>query len=432
MAATATLDAAGVPSPGVDAEELAGHLLGVSRTRLGLTPLVESTWVDGYQALVAQRARADPAAAPDRLRAVRPRPVDGRPGRVHPAAGDRVAGGLGASRPSPTSGPRSWSTCAPAAARSRSPSRRPGRTRGSSRSSGRPPRWPWPGGTSSRTSTRGGTRVELRGGDVLDERLLVDLDGIVDLVTANPPYVPDGTAVEPEVADHDPPEAVFGGPDGLAVIRPLISVAAGLLKVGGVLAIEHDDTQGESVPALLRARRVLDDVAEHADLTGRPRFVTATRVRLPDRPVAPVEPDDVPAGRRLRGKKSSQRRAKDNQARDDLRLCRPGGPAGRAGGRRARGEIGQPGGDADRHGVRHRRRRVQRRRRSRAAGGQGPRTGHAGAGAGRLLVDDRRAGDGGAAGRPHPDRGVLARRPVPGGRARAVVELGSRATPGAR
>ena len=122
--------------------------------------------------------------------------------------------------------------------------------------------------------------MELRGGDVLDQRLLADLDATADLVTANPPYVPDGTAVEPEVADFDPPEAVFGGPDGLAVIRPLISVAAGLLKVGGMLAIEHDDSQGESVPALLRARRVLTDVADHHDLAGRPRFVTATRVRM--------------------------------------------------------------------------------------------------------------------------------------------------------
>jgi hypothetical protein len=60
----------------------------------------------------------------------------------------------------------------------------------------------------------------------------------------------------------------------------------------------------------LRARRVLDDVAEHADLAGRPRFVTATRVRLPDRPAAPAEPDDVPAGRRLRGKKNKDKQSK--------------------------------------------------------------------------------------------------------------------------
>ena len=58
-----------------------------------------------------------------------------------------------------------------------------------------------------------------------------------------------------------------------------------------MLAIEHDDTQGETVPALLRARRVLTDVVEHADLTGRPRFVTATRVRMADRPAAATEPE---------------------------------------------------------------------------------------------------------------------------------------------
>ena len=91
--------------------------------------------------------------------------------------------------------------------------------------------------------------------------------------------MPDGTAVEPEVADHDPPRRSSAGRTGWRVIRPLISVAAGLLKVGGVLAIEHDDTQGESVPGAAAARRVLTDVVDHPDLTGRPRFVTATRVR---------------------------------------------------------------------------------------------------------------------------------------------------------
>jgi release factor glutamine methyltransferase len=129
----------------------------------------------------------------------------------------------------------------------------------------------------------GGSRVELRGGDIADQRLLADLDGTADLVTANPPYVPDGTAVEPEVSQFDPAEAVFAGPDGLSVIKPLISIAAGLLKVGGVLAIEHDDTHGETVPELLRLRRVLTDVIDHQDLAGRPRFVTATRIRMATR-----------------------------------------------------------------------------------------------------------------------------------------------------
>jgi release factor glutamine methyltransferase len=129
----------------------------------------------------------------------------------------------------------------------------------------------------------GGTPIDLRGGDLFDERLVTDLDGTADLVTVNPPYVPVSTVVEPEVADHDPADAVFAGPDGLSVIKPLLSVAAGLLRPGGVLAMEHDDSQGESVPALLSARRVFADVVDHDDLTGRPRFVTARRVTLAPR-----------------------------------------------------------------------------------------------------------------------------------------------------
>ena len=65
------------------------------------------------------------------------------------------------------------------------------------------------------------------------------------MVLCNPPYVPDGTPVPPEVADHDPAEAVFGGADGLAVIRPVIALAAGLLRPGGVVGIEHDDVHGD-------------------------------------------------------------------------------------------------------------------------------------------------------------------------------------------
>jgi release factor glutamine methyltransferase len=84
--------------------------------------------------------------------------------------------------------------------------------------------------------------------------------------------------VQPEVADHDPHAAVFGGADGLDVIRPVVTMAARLLRPGGWVAIEHDDSHGESVPALLSARRVLTDAADHQDLAGRPRFATARRV----------------------------------------------------------------------------------------------------------------------------------------------------------
>ena len=120
-------------------------------------------------------------------------------------------------------------------------------------------------------------QLRLHSGDVTDPALLTELDGTVDLVLCNPPYVPTGTDVPPEVAQHDPGIAVFAGPDGLDTIRHVVTCAARLLRPGGSLAVEHDDTQGESVPALLSARRVLTDVEDHPDLAGRPRFSTARR-----------------------------------------------------------------------------------------------------------------------------------------------------------
>lgn len=279
VAATATLDRAGVPSPGFDAEELAAHLLGVSRTRLGLTPLVESSWIDGYQTLVARRAERIPLQhLVGSVQFGQARLAVG-PGVFIPRPETEWLADWALSAIAEIASPVVVDLCAGsgAIALAISAARPDARVVAVERSD---QALVWARSNVHVHVDRGGTPVELRGGDVLDPRLLADLDATADLVTANPPYVPDGTEVEPEVADHDPAEAVFGGPDGLTLIRPLISVAAGLLKVGGVLAIEHDDTQGDSVPDLLRNRRVLTDVVDHPDLTGRPRFVTATRIRM--------------------------------------------------------------------------------------------------------------------------------------------------------
>lgn len=115
-------------------------------------------------------------------------------------------------------------------------------------------------------------------GDAVSPATLAELDGRVDAVLTNPPYVPSAAPVTPEVADHDPAAAVFAGADGLDVIRGLASRAAALLKPGGVVAIEHDDTHGDAVPGLLRATGRYGEVADHHDLTGRPRFATARRL----------------------------------------------------------------------------------------------------------------------------------------------------------
>jgi release factor glutamine methyltransferase len=118
-----------------------------------------------------------------------------------------------------------------------------------------------------------GADVEVRAGDVLDPQVWADLAGTVDLVTVNPPYVPAGTSVPPEV-DADPAEAVFAGADGLDLVRPLVAVLARLVRPGGSVAIEHDDGHGEVVPQLLRDGGFVA-VADHPDLAGRPRFATA-------------------------------------------------------------------------------------------------------------------------------------------------------------
>jgi release factor glutamine methyltransferase len=117
--------------------------------------------------------------------------------------------------------------------------------------------------------------VRVTEGDVTDPDLLTELSGQVDVVLCNPPYVPDGTPVPPEVSDHDPAEAVFGGGDGLVIIRPVIALAARLLRSGGWLGIEHDDVHGAAVPALLDADGRFTEVTAHDDLTGRPRYATA-------------------------------------------------------------------------------------------------------------------------------------------------------------
>jgi release factor glutamine methyltransferase len=119
--------------------------------------------------------------------------------------------------------------------------------------------------------------VTVLAGDMTDPALLRELDGTVDLVVSNPPYVPDGARVPREVADHDPPLALWGGPDGLDVVRGLLMTAARLLRPGGALGIEHADQQGSALPALVRAHGAFTDVEDHADLAGRPRFTTARR-----------------------------------------------------------------------------------------------------------------------------------------------------------
>jgi release factor glutamine methyltransferase len=122
-----------------------------------------------------------------------------------------------------------------------------------------------------------GSAVEVLEADVTVPSLLSDRTGTVDLLVSNPPYIPDGADLDPEVIDHDPAAALFGGPDGMSVIVPIIALAARLLRPGGKVGIEHDDTTADQVVAALDRDGTFGDITARRDLTGRPRFVTATR-----------------------------------------------------------------------------------------------------------------------------------------------------------
>jgi release factor glutamine methyltransferase len=114
-----------------------------------------------------------------------------------------------------------------------------------------------------------GSSIVVVEGDVRE----VELPGGVDLVLSNPPYVPAGTPVAPEVLT-DPPEAVFAGTDGLDLIPALIDRAAQILRPGGHLGFEHDESHVD-LADLLRAH--FESIESHRDLAERPRFTTAIR-----------------------------------------------------------------------------------------------------------------------------------------------------------
>lgn len=124
-----------------------------------------------------------------------------------------------------------------------------------------------------------GAQVHVVHADATNPTVVTHLDGAVDVVVSNPPYIPDSMVPrDPEVRDYDPHLALFGGPDGLTVARGVVVTAARLLRDGGLLAMEHADVQGESVLELFASGWA--DVTDHADYNGLPRFVTARRVRM--------------------------------------------------------------------------------------------------------------------------------------------------------
>jgi release factor glutamine methyltransferase len=114
--------------------------------------------------------------------------------------------------------------------------------------------------------------VRLISGDVLEV-----LKGVkCDIVIANPPYVPEGDYLPELVIANEPKEALFGGgDDGLEIPRRFIQAASSLLKPGGLLIMEHHESQ----PLLLEAElsRGYSEINQNRDLNNRPRWISARR-----------------------------------------------------------------------------------------------------------------------------------------------------------
>jgi release factor glutamine methyltransferase len=118
-------------------------------------------------------------------------------------------------------------------------------------------------------------RVTLHAGDF--GSALAELDGQADLVISNPPYIPAGAWVPPEVGEYDPATALWGGEDGLDAVRVVSATARRLLRPGGLLAVEHGAQQGSAVYWVFAEENGWSQTRNHTDLAGRDRFVTTVR-----------------------------------------------------------------------------------------------------------------------------------------------------------
>ncbi|MCA1008109.1 peptide chain release factor N(5)-glutamine methyltransferase [Rhodococcus hoagii] len=277
--AAAELERAGVPSARVDAELLAAHLLGVERTRLGLVPLVDPSVIEEYRKLVARRAERIPLQYITGSTAMGSISLEVGPGVFVPRPETELllAWALAHLEASGLRAPVVLDLCTGTGALALAIAHaRPDAVVHAVEL--QPQALAWARRNADRRGEAGDTPINLVQGDVTDRTLLTELEGGVDLVVSNPPYIPEGAVLDPEVADHDPHTALFGGADGLSVIKPMVNNIARWLRIGGAVGVEHDDTNGSQVAELFRARRVFDRVVEHPDLAGRPRFVVAHRV----------------------------------------------------------------------------------------------------------------------------------------------------------
>lgn len=267
-AAEAALAEAGVASPRADAELLAAHAAGTDRGRLALTR-PDAAFVDRYHGLVARRADRVPLQHITGSAAFGPVTVSVGPGVFIPRPETESLLEWAVAQPL-SQPPVVVDLCTGSGALALALAKTLPDARVIAVDDSE---------TALDYARRNlaGTDVELIHADVTEPGLLPELDGHVDLVVANPPYIPEGAALEPEVAEHDPAHALFGGPDGMAVIDAIVGLAGRWLRDGGRCAVEHDDTTSVRTVDAFRRTGQFAEVTGRRDLAGRPRFVTATR-----------------------------------------------------------------------------------------------------------------------------------------------------------
>ena len=269
---------AGVASPRPDALALAAHALGVPRLVLALPPALPNGFVAEYRALVERRAAREPLQHLVGSTVFRHVTLRVEPGVFVPRPETEVVAGAAideARRIAATRPPVVVDLCCGTGAIAVSAAAEvPGAQVVAVDVSAAAVRL-----TAANLASRGSSVARAERGDVADPGLLAELDGTVDVVVSNPPYIPPGAVpVDPEVREHDPELALYGGgSDGLDVPRLVVAGAARLLRAGGLLVMEHGDEQGEAVRALITAAGGWTAVETHRDLTDRDRYVTARR-----------------------------------------------------------------------------------------------------------------------------------------------------------
>ncbi|MFD6637828.1 peptide chain release factor N(5)-glutamine methyltransferase [Micromonospora chalcea] len=270
------LAAAGVEAPRAEAEQLAAYVLQVPRGRLALADGFTPAQRDHLDALVGRRVTREPLQHLIGMAGFRLLELAVGPGVFVPRPETELLAGWGIERARERTAPLVVDLCSGSGAIALAVAQEvpAARVVAVERS---PAALAWLRRNAADRAAAGDRPVEVVAADVTGPELLADLIGQVDVLLCNPPYVPRSVTVPPEVAGHDPDEAVFGGADGLDVIRPVVRRAATLLRPGGAIGIEHDDTHATAVPALLRGDGRYDRVEEHRDLAGRPRWASASR-----------------------------------------------------------------------------------------------------------------------------------------------------------